>query len=132
MGMTDDELAIIKLKAAAPAAPGAFDPESAVIIPEHPGPRAAEGIGRPTDPGAAHFFQLLSRRTKSAGYVHWSVTELANIRLPPDAREPTLAAVHNQLADMETQRAIQPEDRPPDDNQPSRDVGLNVVSKPST
>ena len=30
------------------------------------------------------------------------------------------------------QRAIQPEDRPPDDNQPSRDVGLNVVSKPST
>ena len=49
MGMTDDELAIIKLKAAAPAAPGAFDPESAVIIPEHPGPAPPRGSeDRPT------------------------------------------------------------------------------------
>ena len=52
--------------------------------------------------------QLLSRRTKKAAYVHWSVTELANVRLPPDVREPklvrTLAGVHNDLADMEIGR----------------------------
>ena len=52
--------------------------------------------------------QLLSSRTKKAAYVHWSVTELANVRLPPDAREPmlvrTLAGVHDELAGMEIRR----------------------------
>ena len=50
----------------------------------------------------------MSRRTKKAAYVHWSVTELANVRLPSDAREPTLvrtlAGVHDDLADLEIGR----------------------------
>jgi len=60
--------------------------------------------------------QLLSRRTKTAAYVHWSVTELANVRLPPDAREPTLvrtlAAVHEELAEMEIGRLQKAADDP--------------------
>ena len=60
--------------------------------------------------------QLLSRRTKKAAYVHWSVTDLANVRLPPDAREPalirTLAAVHDDLAELEIGRLQNAADDP--------------------
>ena len=52
--------------------------------------------------------QLLSMRSKSAAYIHWSSTQLQSVRLPADAREPklvqTLAAVHDELADMELGR----------------------------
>ncbi|MCY4669348.1 MAG: hypothetical protein OXC29_15365, partial [Rhodococcus sp.] len=46
--------------------------------------------------------QLLNMRSKKAAYIHWSGTQLQSVKLPADAREPTLvqtlAAVHDQLA----------------------------------
>ena len=48
--------------------------------------------------------QLLSMRSKKAAYIHWSATQLQSVKLPASAREPllvrTLAAVHDELADM--------------------------------
>ena len=48
--------------------------------------------------------QLLSMRSKKATYPKWSVTQLQSVRVPANAREPklvrTLAAVHDELADM--------------------------------
>ena len=44
--------------------------------------------------------QLLSMRAKKAAYIHWSATQLQNVRLPADARDPnlvrTLAAAHER------------------------------------
>ena len=52
--------------------------------------------------------QLLSMRSKKAAYIHWSGTQLQSVRLPTNAREPdlvrTLAAVHDDLVDMEIGR----------------------------
>ena len=52
--------------------------------------------------------QLLSMRSKSAAYIHWSATQLQSVRLPADAREPslvqTLAGVHDDLANLELSR----------------------------
>ena len=52
--------------------------------------------------------QLLSMRSKSAAYIHWSGTQLQSVRLPADAREPNLVraltGVHEELADMEIGR----------------------------
>ena len=47
-------------------------------------------------------------RSKTAAYPKWSIDHLQSVRLPVDAREPnlvrTLAAVHEELADMEIGR----------------------------
>ena len=52
--------------------------------------------------------QLLSLRSKKAAYPKWSINQLQSVRLPADAREPdlvrTLAAVHNELAELEIGR----------------------------
>ena len=60
--------------------------------------------------------QLLSMRAKSAAYIHWSATQLQSVKLPPDAREPalvrTLAAVHDELAEMEIGRLQNAADDP--------------------
>ena len=52
--------------------------------------------------------QLLSMRSKSAAYIHWSGTQLQSVRLPAEARDPdlvrTLAGAHDELADMEIRR----------------------------
>ncbi len=60
--------------------------------------------------------QLLSMRSKSAAYIHWSATQLGSVRLPADCREPglvrTLAAVHDELADTEIGRLQHAADDP--------------------
>ena len=60
--------------------------------------------------------QLLSMRAKKATYIHWKPTQLQSVRLPPDAREPTLvrtlAAVHDELAHMEIGRLQDADDDP--------------------
>ena len=60
--------------------------------------------------------QLLSMRAKTAAYIHWSATQLQSVRLPADARDPnlvrTLAAVHEELADMEIGRLQDAADDP--------------------
>ena len=60
--------------------------------------------------------QLLSMRSKSAAYIHWSGTQLQSVRLPADARAPhfvrTLAAVHDDLAEMEIARLQHAADDP--------------------
>ena len=60
--------------------------------------------------------QLLSMRSKSAAYIHWSGTQLESVRLPADAREPdlvrTLAGVHDELAKMEIGRLQNAADDP--------------------
>lgn len=52
--------------------------------------------------------QLLSMRSKSAAYIHWSSTQLQSVKLPADAREPklvqALAGVHDELVDLELGR----------------------------
>ena len=52
--------------------------------------------------------QLLSMRSKKAAYIHWSATQLGSVRLPADARDldlvRTLAAIHDELADVEIGR----------------------------
>ena len=52
--------------------------------------------------------QLFSMRSKTASYPKWSIAQLQSVRLPPDARDPnlvrTLAAVHDELADVEIGR----------------------------
>ena len=52
--------------------------------------------------------QLLSMRSMTAAYIHWSATQLRSVRLPADARDPNLVrmltAVHEELADMEIGR----------------------------
>ena len=52
--------------------------------------------------------QLLSMRAKSAAYIHWSATQLKGVRIPADAREPSLvealAKVHDELAELELGR----------------------------
>ena len=49
--------------------------------------------------------QLLSMRSKTAAYPKWSVTQLQSVKVPADARKltlvRTLAAVHDELADLE-------------------------------
>ena len=51
---------------------------------------------------------LFSMRSKTASYPKWSIAQLQSVRLPPDARDPnlvrTLAAVHDELADVEIGR----------------------------
>ncbi len=60
--------------------------------------------------------QLLSMRAKKATYIHWKPTQLQSVKLPPDAREPalvrTLAAVHDELAEMEIGRLQNAADDP--------------------
>ena len=55
-------------------------------------------------------------RAKKATYIHWKPTQLQSVRLPPDAREPTLvrtlAAVHDELAHMEIGRLQDADDDP--------------------
>ena len=60
--------------------------------------------------------QLLSMRAKKAAYIHWKPTQLQSVKLPADAREPalvrTLAAVHDELAEMEIGRLQNAADDP--------------------
>ena len=60
--------------------------------------------------------QLLSMRSMSAAYIHWSGTQLQSVRLPAEARDPdlvrTLAGVHDELADTEVGRLQDAADDP--------------------
>ena len=60
--------------------------------------------------------QLLSMRAMSAAYIHWSATQLQSVKLPAEAREPTLvatlAAVHDELANLEIGRLQHAADDP--------------------
>ncbi len=50
--------------------------------------------------------QLLSMRSKSAAYIHWSGTQLQSVKLPANAREPEIVRALSEVYDALAERKI--------------------------